>query len=189
MSFKNQINKLREDATCNNIACCCLLTEIFQCSILEQTKIISIRLKFKDIISFFSVIHESSNIRPLKWTWTVLDGLGVRLKSDVRSLATVRGAVTISKINQRSEMSDKCRNCGTHGHENFEKFGHGRIFVVSKLLCFEVRKVEMFGLFEYLINPPKVEMPRMVKASPILFHFKFHSRSPCFYLEYISFLG
>ena len=47
----------------------------------------------------------------------------------------------------------------------------------------------MFGLFEYLINPPKVEMPRMVKASPILFHFKFHSRSPCFYLEYISFLG
>ena len=67
MSFKNQINKLREDATCNNIACCCLLTEIFQCSILEQTKIISIRLKFKDIISFFSVIHESNDIRRPKF--------------------------------------------------------------------------------------------------------------------------
>ena len=114
-----------------------------------------------------------------------------RVRSGVcRTLPTVRRAVTaISKINQRSGMSDKCRNCGTHEHKIFEKFGHGRIFVVSKLLCFEVRKVEMFGLFEYLINPPKVEMPRMVKASPILFHFKFHSRSPCFYLEYISFLG
>ena len=113
-----------------------------------------------------------------------------RVRSGVcRTLPTVRKAVTaISKIHQRSGMSDKCRNCGTHEHKIFEKFGHGRIFVVSKLLCFEVRKVEMFGLFEYLINPPKVEMPRMVKASPILFHFKFHSRSPCFYLEYISFL-
>ena len=76
-----------------------------------------------------------------------------------------------------------------HGHEFLKKSGHWRIFVVSKRLYFEVRKVEMFGLFEYLINPPKVEMPRMVKASPILFHFKFHSRSPYFYLEYISFLG
>ena len=50
-------------------------------------------------------------------------------------------------------------------------------------------------MFEYLINPPKVEMPRMVKASPILFHFKFHSISRNYpkdlvstYLEYISFL-
>ena len=86
----------------------------------------------------------------------------------------------------------RCRNRRTRARTrtwNLKKSGHWRIFVVSKLLYFEVRKVEMFGLFEYLINPPKVEMPRMVKASPILFHFKFHSRSPCFYLEYISFLG
>lgn len=38
---------------------------------------------------------------------------------------------------------------------------------------FIVRKVEIFGQFEYFIDPPKVRMPQIVEASPILFDVQF----------------